>query len=264
MAEENKKQETLVQEDDMQLLDEQLKARNEAETAADNIDQVPTPENQVEPVQDGYVEDYPVTESALEELAEDYLKVDPRVVGYRTLEEQQIIYDFVAANFDASQESVLDVGCGRGDFLRHLTGIFQDDVRYHGVDLNKVLIQTAKDLNPDATFTATNLFKLDGNYAADWVVNIGGLSIPYEPGSENVDIMEGLKNTIAKMMDLADTGIVITLLSMNSSEDYDDTYMVYDPVEVLDWALNEYGQLGGNVRLDHSVADSIFTLTIYK
>ena len=51
---------------------------------------------------------------------------------------------------------------------------------------------------------------------------------------------------------------------MVSTEDYDENFLVYDPIEVLDWALNEYGQLGGNVRLDHSMSDSLFTLTIYK
>ena len=66
------------------------------------------------------------------------------------------------------------------------------------------------------------------------------------------------------MMELADTGIVISLLSLNTSEAYDEGYLAYDPIEVLDWALNEFGQLGGNVRLDHSIADSMFTLTIYK
>jgi SAM-dependent methyltransferase len=247
-----------------QLLEEQVQVREEAETAAENIDAVPEPKSETneEPEQEGYIDNMPITEEALNDLEDDYLKVDPRVVGYRNLEEQSIVYDFVASNFDASSESVLDIGCGRGDFLRHLQGIYQDDVVYHGVDLNKVLIGTAKELNPEGTFTATNLFKLDGNYASDWVVNIGGLSIAYEPGE--YDQMDALKNTVSKMMELADTAIVISLLSMNTSEDYDESYMVYDPVEVLDWALNEYGQLGGNVRLDHSIADSIFTLTIYK
>ena len=86
----------------------------------------------------------------------------------------------------------------------------------------------------------------------------------YEPVTDDFNQMEGLANTVSKMMELADTGIVITLLSSNVPDVFDEQYLVFDPVEVLDWALNEYGQLGGNVRLDHSMADSIFTLTIYK
>ncbi len=266
MNEENKDLEQVVQEQDLNLqpnvVSDQEVFEAQVQTKKESED-VPADAEPIEE-QESYVENYPVSEEALGELEGDYLKVDPRVVGYRNLEEQSIMYDFVASNFDASAESVLDIGCGRGDFLRHLEGIYQDDVSYHGIDLNKVLIGTAKELVPTGTFTATNLFKLDGNYAADWVVNIGGLSIMYEPAGNDFDQMNALKNTVSKMMELADTAIVISLLSLNTSEDYDESYIVYDPVEVLDWALNEYGQLGGNVRLDHSVADSIFTLTIYK
>ena len=220
-------------------------------------------EQPLEPVE-GYVDDFPVSEEALGDLDDKYLREDPMVVGYKSLEEMEIVYDFVASNFDATQESILDVGCGRGDFLTHIQTLYQSDVKYHGVDMNKVLIGLAKEMNPNATFTATNLFKLDGNYASDWVINIGGLSIMYEPAGADFTQMDALKNTVAKMLELADTGIVITLLSANAQEVFDEQYLAYDPVEVLDWALNEYGQLGGNVRIDHSIADSLFTLTIYK
>ena len=251
-----------------EVLEQQVQSREEAEAAADNIDAVPEPdtptgEQPMEPVE-GYVDDFPVSEEALGELDTKYLREDPMVVGYKSLEEQEIVYDFVASNFDATQESILDVGCGRGDFLTHIQTLYQTDIKYTGVDMNKVLIGIAKEMNPDASFTASNLFNLDGNYAADWVINIGGLSIMYEPAGPNFNQMEGLANTVSKMMELADTGIVVTLLSANVPDVFDEQYLVFDPIEVLDWALNEYGQLGGNVRLDHSVADSLFTLTIYK
>jgi len=250
-----------LQDEGMDIHDANIQTREEAAAAAENIDQVEDPE----PIREGYVDKMPISEEALGEIEDDnYLKADPQVVGYRNLEEQGVVYDFVSSNFDATQESILDVGCGRGDFLRHIQNLYQSDVKYHGVDMNKVLIGIAKELSPAATFTASNLFKLDGNYAADWVINIGGLSVIYDPANKDMDIMDALKNTITKMMELADTGIVISLLSLNTSEAYDDGYIAYDPVEVLDWSLNEYGQLGGNVRLDHSIADSMFTLTIYK
>ena len=66
------------------------------------------------------------------------------------------------------------------------------------------------------------------------------------------------------MLELADQGIVISLLSTLAPDIYDENYLVYDPIETLDWALNEYGAIGGNVKLDHSMADAVFTLTIYK
>jgi len=267
MENENKEQPSALA--DRDLIDAQFQEQEESEVTT-KPDSAPGPtdavtveeEQPLEPLD--VIDGQPITNEAFSELDSTYLKSDPQVVGYRSLEEQEVVYDFISSNFDCTQESILDIGCGRGDFLRHVQNLYQTDIKYHGVDMNKILISTAKELSPDGEFTGTNLFKLDGNYAADWVINIGGLSIMYEPAGPDFDIMEGLKNTVTKMMELADTGIVVSLLSMNTSEDYDDSYMVYDPVEVLDWALNEYGQLGGNVRLDHSIADSIFTLTIYK
>tara|TARA_R110000824_G_scaffold5206_6_gene24190 strand:+ start:3859 stop:4689 length:831 start_codon:yes stop_codon:yes gene_type:complete len=213
----------------------------------------------------GWIDGYPSTEEALGEITDaTYLNESPEVVGYSSLEQQEVIYDFVASNFDATQESILDFGCGRGDFLRHLEGLYQSEIKYHGVDNNKILINVAKELSPTGTFTGTDWFKLDGNYASDWVVNIQSSIIPYEPKGAEFDSFQSIKNIISKMLELADTGIVITLLSTNASDVYDESYMTHDPVEVLDWALHEYGALGGNVRLDHSIADSLFTLTIFK
>jgi|10_taG_2_1085330.scaffolds.fasta_scaffold04571_9 SAM-dependent methyltransferase len=258
--EDNPLEETL-EDEGMDIHESNIKTREEAAATADDIDVVP---EQPPAPQDGYIDNMPITEEALGDLDDNYLKSDPQVVGYRDEQEQEIVYDFVASNFDATQESILDIGCGRGDFLRHIREIYQTDIKYHGVDMNKVLIGVAKELDPDGEFTASNLFKLDGNYAADWVINIGGLSVIYEPVGEDFDQMDALKNTVIKMMELADVGIVVSLLSLNTPDAYDDTYLAYDPIEVLDWSLNEFGQLGGNVRLDHSIADSMFTLTIFK
>jgi SAM-dependent methyltransferase len=255
----NEKDQVIDQKEELVEVQETVKT----EEVVTEQEPVTSGEQPMEPVE-GYVDDFPVTEEALGDLDDKYLREDPMVVGYKSLEEMEIVYDFVASNFDATQESILDVGCGRGDFLTHIQTLYQTDVKYRGVDMNKVLIGVAKEMNPTAEFTATNLFKLDGNYASDWVINIGALSIMYEPAGADFTQMDALKNTVNKMLELADTGIVITLLSANAQDVFDEQYLAYDPVEVLDWALNEYGQLGGNVRLDHSIADSLFTLTIYK
>ena len=111
-----------------EVLEQQVQVREETEAAAENIDAVPEP--QATPAQeDGFVDNMPITEEALGDLDDNYLKADPQVVGYRDEQEQEIIYDFVASNFDATQESILDVGCGRGDFLRHLKEIYQSDIQ---------------------------------------------------------------------------------------------------------------------------------------
>ena len=46
-----------------------------------------------------------------------------------------------------------DIGCGRGDFLRHIREIYQTDIKYHGVDMNKVLIGVASKLDATKSYT---------------------------------------------------------------------------------------------------------------
>jgi len=230
-----------------EVFEQQIQSREESEDAADNIDAVPEP-----------------LEDQEEDINPDYIKTDPQVVGYHSLEEQEILYDFILSNFDPTTESVLDLGCGRGDFLRYVEEAYQSTLKYHGVDMNKQLIDVAKELSPDNTFTATNWFSLDGNYAADWVVNINSTTILYEPEGEDFDQTQALRNTVTKMMELADVGIVISLLSTVAADAYDESFLTFDPIETLDWALNEYGAQGGNVKIDHSISDAVFILTIYK
>jgi len=193
-----------------------------------------------------------------------YLRTEPQVVGYQSTEQQEVLYDFVLSNFDPTRESVLDLGCGRGDFLRYTEEAYQHVLEYHGVDMNKQLIDVAKELSPDNKFTSTNWFSLDGNYAADWVLNINSTTILYEPEGPDFDQVQALRNTVNKMMELADIGIVISLLSTVAQDAYDESFLTYDPIETLDWALNEFGANGGNVKLDHSISDAVFILTIYK
>ena len=221
-----------------------------------------------------YDKETPITEDLVTDVVDDpsvepdqdpsYLRTDPKVVGYDSVQQQEIVYDYILSNFNPVTDSILDFGCGRGDFLRHIENGYQTDVNYKGVDLSQPLISVANELSPSGNFTNSNWFDLDGNYAADWVVNIQSSTILYDDPGPDFDPVQGLRNTITKMLELADTGIVISLLSTLAPYSYDTEYLVYDPIETLDWALNEYGGLGGNVKLDHSMTDAVFTLTIYK
>ena len=240
-----------------EVFDQQIQTREEAEAAADNIDAV---EVATDPA-DAPAE---VPQEEEEELNPDYIKTAPQVVGYQSVEQQEVLYDFVLSNFDPTTESVLDLGCGRGDLSRYTEDVYQSAMKYHGIDMNKQLIDVAKEMSPDKTFTNTNWFNLDGNYAADWVLNINSTTILYEPEGNDFDEVQALRNTINKMMELADTGIVISLLSTLAADAYDESFLVYDPIETLDWALNEFGANGGNVKIDHSISDAVFLLTIYK
>tara|TARA_R110000851_G_scaffold126456_1_gene257939 strand:+ start:110 stop:862 length:753 start_codon:yes stop_codon:yes gene_type:complete len=250
----------MVQEDNKPIKDEVLETPILEQEPVDDVayDEITNP---------GVDQDIDDTPNQEEDAVMDdptYLRTDPKVVGYDTIDQQEIMYDYILSNFNPVTDSILDLGCGRGDFLRHIEEAYQVEVNYKGVDMNPQLIEVAQELSPTATFTESNWFNLDGNYSADWVVNIQSSTLLYEDPGEDFDPTKGLRNTITKMLELADQGIVISLLSTLAPDIYDENYLVYDPIETLDWALNEYGAIGGNVKLDHSMADAVFTLTIYK
>ena len=59
---------------------------------------------------------------------------------------------------DARTTTVLDIGCGNGEFLNYLN--FHGFVgSYHGIDVNVRLVEEAKKTFPFAAFTVTDLMK---------------------------------------------------------------------------------------------------------
>ena len=113
---------------DFEELEEQSIAREEAALAAKDIDDVPEPIDTEEAVADVMVDEAEMMEPTDEELEElsdpnandpDYLEYSAEAVGY---ENRQIQWDTYRAilNYIGEEESILDFGCGRGDFERFL------------------------------------------------------------------------------------------------------------------------------------------------
>lgn len=73
--------------------------------------------------------------------------------------------------------SVLDVGCGLGDFYPHLRAAGYGNVSYTGLDLNARFVEEASRRHPDARFVCGKLSDLDGEAAQpasfDYIVASG-------------------------------------------------------------------------------------------
>lgn len=69
-------------------------------------------------------------------------------VYYRQAQERALIALFNAYDIHIEQAKVLDIGCGKGAFLRFLASLGTHLANLHGLDLMSARIQMARDLSP--------------------------------------------------------------------------------------------------------------------
>ena len=100
-------------------------------------------------------------------------------------------------------------------------------------------------------------FKLDKDIQQDWCVNINSSNVRYDADTTRTDEIY-LKDTIVKMMQHCNKGSIIILSS--DILETDDGLINFNPGDMLNWAQKEFN----SVALDHSYADGVFTLVIYK
>jgi SAM-dependent methyltransferase len=264
--------------EDFKVYEEQMKAQEESEAAAENIDSVPEPEPELEletdpdkiegpkvAVVDGATEIEP-TEEELEEMNnlaskdDDYLEFSSEAVGYEDRASQWDIYRTIAVYLQPDEEgelSVLDFGCGRGDFERfYLTEFPGQDIDYVGIDVNAQIINAGvKAYDDEVDIRCLDWFSLPEDLKEDWCINVCSNNLRYDADTTKSDI-EYLHATIETMYEHAKKGVVLMLATGQNP----DGLINYDPVPLLEWALKKYKI----VTLDHSLGEDLFSLIIYK
>tara|TARA_R100000315_G_scaffold41629_1_gene18105 strand:- start:1599 stop:2555 length:957 start_codon:yes stop_codon:yes gene_type:complete len=196
----------------------------------------------------------------LDNLTEDdpeYLEYSAEAVGYENRQAQWDTYRIVAQYFE-SGDSILDFGAGRGDFERFYQTEFKEDLEYVGIDFNQQLVDAGKKAyKGEVEVLCQDWFKLDKDIQQDWCVNINSSNVRYDADTTRTDEIY-LKDTIVKMMQHCNKGSIIILSS--DILETDDGLINFNPGDMLNWAQKEFN----SVALDHSYADGVFTLVIYK
>ena len=239
--------------EDFKVYEEQMKTQKESEKAAENIDSVPEPNVEV------LDENIELSDSENKELTDnaDYLEYSAEVVGYANREIQFDTYHTIV-NYISIEDSVLDFGCGRGDFERFCQTEYNVKTDYLGIDMNKRLIDAGKKAyNNEVNLQCIDWFSLDKNIKRDWCINIGSNNLRYDADTVKTDLSY-LHDTIDVMMKHANKGIAILLASENVN--HDDGLINWNAGDLLNWSIKKYG----NVALDHSMSNDIFVLVIYK
>lgn len=186
----------------------------------------------------------PTNENVDEQGIPQYLYDDCRWLGYETPEIQSKIYGMaVMGTFSGNDSTVLDVGCGRGDFGHFIKTMVNPNIQYTGVDLNQVAIKVGS----EKYASYTDGFRLmkgvwpdefpteKGEY--DWVFHNTNLTLDY--GVSQDAPVEYLKRIIENSLDVCNRGVVLVLLHRDSGTDngyvkysFDDVASILQPMGV--------------------------------
>ena len=153
---------------------------------------------------------------------------------------QERLFHAVSLIGNLKEGTVLDVGCGTGDFYD-----FVGECNYTGIDVSHNMIQAAKKIHPGLNIQHKRLANVEEKY--DWVIAVGPFNLRIDE-DDNVQ-MDYLRDTIQFMYSIANKGLSFTALSgraVNSEDRYEQLFY-YDPVDIARICFD----ISKHVALDH-------------
>jgi len=154
---------------------------------------------------------------------------------------------------DLHTSTVLDYGCGTGDFYRFLgrRGIVP---RYTGVDINENFIEIARKKYPQCTFGVMDITEGDDELEGFDYIFICGVFNYLVPG-----VGDDLKNTLVTLFKHCNKGLALNALSSHTPvKDPELNYT--SPEEMVAFALEN---LSPYLMLRHDRIQNDFTLFVY-
>jgi SAM-dependent methyltransferase len=158
----------------------------------------------------------------------------------------------IAPPAELNNATLLDYGCGTGDFYRFLKR--RDiNVRYTGVDINENFIRLAKTKYPDCTFSVMNIDDdcLEGFY--DYIVICGVFNLQV-PGVD-----DDIKNALVNLFKHCNKGLAFNALSSHMPIKDPELHFT-SPEEMVKFSIEN---LSPSVALRHDRIQNDFTLFVY-
>jgi len=188
-----------------------------------------------------------------------------KTLGWGTKEQQE--YRFIQTldnNIEFKRKSILDIGCGFGDYFNFLSESNINISEYIGYDINSDLINEAKK-NCSAnisTFYVKNIIDREEKDIADIGVMLGVLNFNLK---DKMDNLEYSKLFIKKAFSMVKDVLIVDFLSTKFTKEYEkeDFVFYHNPIEILEFAFT----LSDNVILKHNyspIPQKEFMLFIYK
>jgi SAM-dependent methyltransferase len=139
----------------------------------------------------------------------------PNALYWSSREIQEIRFNMLAGIGIEAGDSVLDVGCGFGDFKRWFEQSGRE-LEYTGIDLSPDLLREAKKRHPDVQFIEGDLFDMTfAEKSFDWVILSGALNENFQDDGVYAYRM------IARMFDLCCKGVAFNLLDARFLQAHD-------------------------------------------
>ncbi|MDO6541788.1 class I SAM-dependent methyltransferase [Photobacterium sanguinicancri] len=175
----------------------------------------------------------------------------PKILGWRDEESQLSRFRIIAKQYDFNHKSVLDLGCGYGDFKPFIDQYY-DIAYYTGFDQQKAFIQEAK----IRQLTASKFFNAD--FARDTLpkhdIVIASGSLNYHSCDSNY-----LVNMIDRMYQAANEVVIFNLL--NAKTFPEDTLLKgYHSEHVLSYCRN----LSSDCYIEDKYSKDDFTVVLKK
>jgi 2-polyprenyl-3-methyl-5-hydroxy-6-metoxy-1,4-benzoquinol methylase len=152
---------------------------------------------------------------------------------------------------DLSGKTILDFGCGKGDFY----GFLKDrgiSVNYSGIDVNENLIKLARSKFPETEFIATDIEESGFNREFDLIFICGVFNLRI------AGVEESMKNVLKILFKLCREALYVNLLTYYVPQRSVELFYV-KPEEILYFAVTE---LSRSATLRHEKED-IF-LSVYR
>ncbi|MBN2569184.1 MAG: GNAT family N-acetyltransferase [Deltaproteobacteria bacterium] len=175
-------------------------------------------------------------------------------LDWGSVESQQLRFSILAKIGELNNASVLDVGCGLGDFLDWLKNL-KMEMRYTGLDITPHMIQFAKKRFPNTCFIIGNLLELDDSVIGhhDYIFASGIFAriekIPFR----------FMQEMVLKMFSLCNKAVGFNSLSEWAPQKDSGEYYA-DPLEVLNFCRT----ITPWVVLRHDYHARDFTVYMYK
>ena len=171
----------------------------------------------------------------MDPIAENYRKLflehgSGPAVGQWSEEGQRFRFEKLSEIADLSGASLLDLGCGLGDFYPHLAKTFEA-VDYTGIDIVPEIVAAAQAAHPRGRFFCTNVLETGFEASFDYVM-ISGMFNNRRP--RGTDFM---KSMLSFAFDHCTKGIGFNFTSTYVNF-MDETMQYHDPVEILQYCLD--------------------------
>jgi 2-polyprenyl-3-methyl-5-hydroxy-6-metoxy-1,4-benzoquinol methylase len=179
---------------------------------------------------------------------------DLRALAVGNMERQIVRYTVLSQIGTLNTSSILDVGCGFGDFYGFLLSK-GFEVDYTGCDINAKLINIAKEKYPSAKFQVADILDMNDDRKFDYVIS----SSAFNNKLQHEDNYVYISDVIQKCFALCKVGVAINM--MTNYVDFETEHAFhYSPEKIFSICK----ELSKRVTLRHDYCLFGFTIYLYK